>query len=74
MAAVKARRFGDGGGGHYGEQTVEGGKEPLRVNLKVATHLCMLMKKYREEIVSVNPPRLVVTLLNTVGKIRGIKV
>ena len=52
----------------------DGGKEQLKINLNVATHLSMLMKKYKEEIVSVNPPGFIVSLLNAVGKMRGLKV
>jgi mannose-6-phosphate isomerase-like protein (cupin superfamily) len=52
----------------------KGGKEKIRMNLNTATHLSMLMKKYKKEIVSVNPPNFFVTLLNKIGKIRGIKV
>jgi hypothetical protein len=37
----------------------QGGKEKLKMNLNTATHLSMLMKKYREEIISVNPPGFV---------------
>ena len=51
-----------------------GGKEKLEMNINTATHLSMLMKKYREEIISVNPPDFVVSLLNKIGKIRGIKI
>jgi mannose-6-phosphate isomerase-like protein (cupin superfamily) len=53
---------------------LSGGKEKLKVNFNVATHLSMLMKKYKEEIVSVNPPNPVVSLLNIIGKMRGLKV
>lgn len=52
----------------------EGGKEKLKLNFNTATHLSMLMKKYKKEIVSVNPPNIVVSLLNQLGRIRGIKV
>ena len=52
----------------------QGGKEKLKMNLNTATHLSMLMKKYKDEIVSVNPPNFVVSLLNKVGKLRGLKV
>ena len=49
--------------------------KPLKVNLNVATHLAMLMKKYKAEIVTVNnPPPFMVTLLNAIGKLRGLKV
>ena len=51
-----------------------GKAEPLKVNMNVATHLSMLMKKYSAEIVSVNPPPFIVSLLNIIGKIRGIKI
>jgi hypothetical protein len=51
-----------------------GGKEKIKMNITTAIHLSMLMKKYKEEIVSVNPPNLVVSLLNSIGKIRGIKI
>ena len=33
-----------------------------------------LMKKYKAELVSVNPPDFVVTVLDTIGKRRGFKV
>lgn len=49
-------------------------KEKLKMSLNVATHLSMLMKKYPEEIVSVNPPDFVMSLLNIIGKMRGLKV
>jgi mannose-6-phosphate isomerase-like protein (cupin superfamily) len=51
-----------------------GNQEKLKMSLNVATHLSMLMKKYPEEIVSVNPPDFVMSLLNIIGKIRGLKV
>lgn len=51
-----------------------GGKKKLKMNLDTATHLSMLMKKYNDEIISVNPPNFVVSLLNKVGKLRGLKV
>ncbi len=51
-----------------------GRKEKLKMNLNAATHLCMLMKKYKAEMVSVNPPGFIVSLLNGIGKLRGIKV
>jgi len=50
------------------------GKEKLKTNFNVATHLSMLMKKYKEEIVSVNPPNFLVSLLYAIGKMRGLKV
>ena len=51
-----------------------GHKEKLKMSLNVATHLSRLMKKYPEEIVSVNPPDFVMSLLNIIGKMRGLKV
>lgn len=51
-----------------------GGKGKLKMNLNTATHLSMLMKKYSEEIISVKPPDFVVSLLNRVGKVKGIKI
>lgn len=51
-----------------------GSQKSLKINFNVATHLSMLMKKYKKEIVSVNPPDFVVSLLNSVGQIRGLKV
>src|SRR5688572_22544410 len=51
-----------------------GGKEKLKMNINTVTHLSMLMKKYREEIISVNPPDFIVSLLNKVGKLRRIKI
>jgi len=51
-----------------------GTKQKLKMNLNAVTHLCMLMKKYKEEMVSVNPPGVIVSLLNGIGKLRGIKV
>lgn len=59
---------------HTVDKLSGGGKGPLKMNLNVATHLCMLMKKYGAEIVSVSPPRIIVSLLNVLGKMRGIKV
>jgi mannose-6-phosphate isomerase-like protein (cupin superfamily) len=52
----------------------QGSRQPLKMDLNTATHLCMLMKKYRKEIVSVNPPGFIVSLLNALGKIRGIRI
>ena len=51
-----------------------GSKKKMKMNLNTITHLCMLMKKYKAEIVSVNPPNFVVSIMNVIGKIRGIKV
>ena len=51
-----------------------GSSTPLKMNMNAATHLCMLMKKYKVEIVSKNPPGFVVSLLNIIGKVRGLKV
>ena len=51
-----------------------GGKEKLKMNINTATHLSMLMKKYREEIISVNPPDFIVSFLNKLGKMRRIKI
>ncbi len=51
-----------------------GSHQPMKTNFNVATHLSMLMKKYKEEIVSVNPPNFAVSILNIIGKVRGIKV
>ena len=56
------------------EKLSNGSKSKLELHLNVATHLSMLMKKYKEEIVSVNPPNFVVSMLDTIGKIRGLKV
>lgn len=56
------------------EKLSAGEKEKLKINFNVATHLSMLMKKYPEEIVSVNPPNFVVSLLNAIVKMRGLKV
>jgi mannose-6-phosphate isomerase-like protein (cupin superfamily) len=52
----------------------DGSTAPLKTNFNVATHLSMLMKKYKEEIVSVNPPNFAVSILNIIGKLRGIKI
>lgn len=52
----------------------DNGKKKVKVNFNTATHLSMLMKKYDQEIVSVNPPSTVVSALNFIGKLRGIKV
>jgi quercetin dioxygenase-like cupin family protein len=52
----------------------KGSRQPLKMNLNTATHLSMLMKKYSKEIVPVNPPGFIVSLLNASGKIRRIKV
>jgi mannose-6-phosphate isomerase-like protein (cupin superfamily) len=51
-----------------------GSKEKLKMNLNTATHLSMLMKKYKEEIISINPPNFIVSVLNRIGKMRGLKV
>jgi mannose-6-phosphate isomerase-like protein (cupin superfamily) len=51
-----------------------GKKEKLKMNLNAVIHLCMLMKKYKAEIVPVSPPNFIVSLLNSIGKMRGIKV
>ena len=51
-----------------------GTKQKLKMNLNTVIHLCMLMKKYKAEMVSVNPPGFIVSLLNGIGKLRGIKV
>jgi len=51
-----------------------GGTKKLHMNFNTATHLCMLMKKHKQELVSVSPPRFIVTILNSIGKIRGLKV
>ena len=52
----------------------QGSKEKLKVDLNAATHLSMLMKKYKAEIISVNPPNFIVSVLNKIGKMRGLKV
>jgi mannose-6-phosphate isomerase-like protein (cupin superfamily) len=51
-----------------------GKNEKLKMNLDVAMHMSVLMKKYPEEIVSVKPPNFIVSILNGIGKLRGIKV
>lgn len=51
-----------------------GTKEKLKMDSTAVTYLCMLMKKYKAEIVSVNPPNFIVSLLNFIGKMRGFKV
>jgi len=51
-----------------------GRKQKLKMNLNTVTHLCVLMKQYKDEMVSVNPPGFLVSLLNAFGKLRGIKV
>ena len=51
-----------------------GSKEKLKMNLNAITHLSMLMKKYKAEVVSVNPPNFVVSVMNIIGNIRGLKV
>ncbi|MEJ8755680.1 cupin domain-containing protein [Pontibacter sp. H259] len=50
------------------------GQEKLRLNLKTVTYLAMLMKKYPKEIISVNPPNFIVSLLNMLGKARRLEV
>ncbi len=52
----------------------QGSREQLKMNLTTATHLSMLMKKYKEEIISVNPPNFIVSVLNRIGKMKGLKV
>lgn len=51
-----------------------GRKEKLKMNFTAVTYLCMLTKKYKAETVSVNPPNFIVSLLNAIGKMRGLKV
>ncbi|MFD2515927.1 cupin domain-containing protein [Pontibacter locisalis] len=51
-----------------------GKQERLKMNFNAANHLAMLMKKYKAEIVSVNPPAFIINLLNIIGKIRGLHV
>jgi mannose-6-phosphate isomerase-like protein (cupin superfamily) len=51
-----------------------GSKEKLKMNLNTAIHLSMLMQKYKEEITSVNPPAFIVSVLNRIGKMKGLKV
>jgi len=56
------------------EKLSAGRPQKLSMNFSTATHLSMLMKKYKEEIVSVNPGGFMVTVLNSIGKLRGIKI
>lgn len=49
-------------------------KAPLKVDMNVVTHLCMLMKKHKDEIRSVDPPPFMVSFLTLVGKLRRLKV
>lgn len=56
------------------EKLARGNPKKLTLNLTTVTHLSMLMKKYSREMVSVNPPSVIVTLLNLLGKWRGFNV
>ena len=48
--------------------------EPLKPTLNVAIHLSMLMKTHAAEMQPVKPPPFAVSLLNRIGKWRGIKI
>ena len=50
------------------------GNAKLNMNLNAAMHLSMLMKKYPKEIISINPPNFIVSLLNLIGKARRLEV
>ncbi|NDK57241.1 cupin domain-containing protein [Pontibacter fetidus] len=49
-------------------------KQKLQLDLNTAMHLSVLMKKYPNEIRSVNPPNFVVSFLNFIGKARRLDV
>ncbi|MBC7922847.1 MAG: cupin domain-containing protein [Ferruginibacter sp.] len=42
------------------------GTGKMTMNLNAATRLSRLMKKYNQEMVSLNPPRLIISVLNTI--------
>lgn len=46
----------------------------MKMNLKAFIYLNMFTKKYKEETVTVNPPNFIVSVLNAIEKMRGIKV
>jgi quercetin dioxygenase-like cupin family protein len=48
-----------------------GKKDKQKMNLNAIMYMCMLMKKYPAEMVSVNPPPFVVSLMNVIGKLSG---
>lgn len=56
------------------KKLTNGRTDKLKMSLNVVIHLAMLMKKYRKEIVSVNPPNSIISLLNRIGKWRGIRI
>lgn len=45
--------------------------EKMKMDFGVIMDLSMLMKKYKNEMVSVKPPNFIVSILNIVGKIAG---
>jgi mannose-6-phosphate isomerase-like protein (cupin superfamily) len=49
------------------------GRKKLKLNFISALYLSMLMKKFPDEIISVKPPSLVVSLLNYIGKLLNLK-
>jgi quercetin dioxygenase-like cupin family protein len=49
-------------------------KRKLQMDLNMAMHMSVLIKKYPNEIRSVNPPDFVVSLLNILGKARRLEV
>lgn len=50
------------------------GKQKLTMNLTSVVYLAMLMKKYPEEIISVNPPNFIVSILNFFGRIKRLEI
>ena len=51
-----------------------GNSKKLKMDLNTITHLSMLMKKYKAEVLSVDPPNFLITVMNILGRISGIKV
>ena len=46
----------------------------LKMNLNGKVYLSVLMNKYRDEIIAVNPPDILVKFLGRIGKLIGIRV
>lgn len=59
---------------HMVTRLSNGSSARLQMSFKTSTYLAMLMKKYSREIVSVNPPDFIVSLLNVIGKATRLKI
>ena len=52
----------------------KGADGKLKMNMHTMTKISMLMKKYKKEIRFSNPPPFLVSILNGIGKLRGMKI